>query len=33
MVRNRNWLPREVMESASLKGFKKPVDMALRDVV
>jgi len=33
VVRHRNRLPREVVEPPSLEGFKKPVEVALGDVV
>jgi len=33
VVRRWTSLPREVVESPSLEGFKKPVDMALWDMV
>ena len=33
VVRHWTRLPRAVRESPSLEGFKKPVDMALRDMV
>jgi len=33
VVKHCNRLPREVVESLSLEGFRRPVDMALRDMV
>jgi len=33
VVRRWNRLPREVIDSPSLEVFKKPVDVAFRDVV
>ena len=33
VVRHWTRLPREMMESPSLEGFKKSVDVALQDVV
>jgi len=33
VVRHQNRLPREVVESPSLEGFKKRVDMAVQDMV
>ena len=33
VAKHWNTLPREVVESPSLEKFKRPVDMALRDVV
>jgi len=33
VVKHRNRLPREVVESPSLEELKKPVDMTLQDMV